>query len=148
MSYVNPAIRDKFESMPIDLKNAILSMDVKLEIMSDLMACLERIIAEARDMLDHAALTPEALSYFQSLRLSYQVAMNHSNLSFRTLEDLKAYEERNLQGTDSVLYQRLPDPAIPSNSALDPLMPSSPIQNKKLVFWQIPSCILSRTVLI
>ena len=26
MSYVNPAIRDKFESMPIDLKNAILSM--------------------------------------------------------------------------------------------------------------------------
>ena len=47
--------------------------------------------------------------------------MNHSNLTFRTLEDLKAYEERNLQGTDSVLYQRLPDPAIPSNSALDPL---------------------------
>ena len=46
MSYVNPAIRDKFESMPIDLKNAILSMDVKLETMSDLMACLERIIAE------------------------------------------------------------------------------------------------------
>ena len=44
MSYVNPAIRDK--SMPIDLKNAILSMDVKLETMSDLMACLERIIAE------------------------------------------------------------------------------------------------------
>ena len=72
-------------------------------------------------MLDHAALTPEALSYFQSLPLSYQVAMNHSNLTFRTLEDLKGYEERNLQGTDSVLYQRLPDPAIPSNSALDPL---------------------------
>ena len=46
MSYVNPAIRDKFESMPIDLKNHILSMDVKLETMSDLMACLERIIAE------------------------------------------------------------------------------------------------------
>ena len=59
-------------------------------------------------MLDHAALTPEALSYFQSLPLSYQVAMNHSNPTFRTLEDLKAYEERNLQGTDSVLYQRLP----------------------------------------
>ena len=46
MSYVNPAIRDKFESMPIDLKNHILEMDVKLESMSDLMACLERIIAE------------------------------------------------------------------------------------------------------
>ena len=46
MSYVNPAIRDKFESMPIDLKNAILNMDVRLESMSDLMACLERIVAE------------------------------------------------------------------------------------------------------
>ncbi len=46
MSYVNPAIRDKFESMPVDLKNAILSMDIRLENMSDLMACLERIVAE------------------------------------------------------------------------------------------------------
>ena len=46
MSYVNPAIRDKFASMPIALKHAILSMDVNLETMSDLMACLERIIAE------------------------------------------------------------------------------------------------------
>ena len=46
MSYVNPAIRDKFESMPIDLKNTILAMDVRLETMTDLMACLERIIAE------------------------------------------------------------------------------------------------------
>ena len=46
MSYVNPAIRDKFESMPVDLKNAIHSMDVRLENMYDLMACLERIIAE------------------------------------------------------------------------------------------------------
>lgn len=46
MSYVSPAIRNKFESMPIDLKNAVLSMDVRLETMSDLMACLERIIAE------------------------------------------------------------------------------------------------------
>lgn len=46
MSYVNPAIRDKFESMPIDLKNTILAMDVKLETMTDLMNCLERIIAE------------------------------------------------------------------------------------------------------
>ena len=46
MSYVNPAIRRQFESMPIDLKNAVLSMDVKLENMNDLMAVLERIVAE------------------------------------------------------------------------------------------------------
>ena len=72
-------------------------------------------------MLDHAALTPEALSYFQSLPLSYQVAMNHSNLTFRTLEDLKAYEARNLSGLDGILYQTLPEPGVPSNAALDPL---------------------------
>lgn len=46
MSYVSPKIRDKFESMPIDLKNAILERDVRLENMNDLMAVLERIIAE------------------------------------------------------------------------------------------------------
>ena len=45
MSYVNPAIRDKFESMPIDLKNAILEMDVTLNNMGDLIACLEQIVA-------------------------------------------------------------------------------------------------------
>ena len=46
MSYVNPAIREKFDSMPVDLREAILSMDVRLESMSDLMACLERIVAQ------------------------------------------------------------------------------------------------------
>lgn len=46
MSYVSPSIRSQFESMPIDLKNAILERDVKLENMNDLMAVLERIIAE------------------------------------------------------------------------------------------------------
>lgn len=46
MSYVSPSIKEKFESMPIDLKNAILERDVRLENMNDLMAVLERIIAE------------------------------------------------------------------------------------------------------
>ena len=45
MSTVSPKIRAQFESMPIDLKNHILSMDVKLENMNDLMAVLERIVA-------------------------------------------------------------------------------------------------------
>ena len=72
-------------------------------------------------MLDHAGLTAEALAYYNALPLGAQIALNHSNLTFRTLADLKAYYERNLQGMDSVLYQELPDPAIPSNSALDPL---------------------------
>ena len=42
----NPAIRAKFDSMPPELREHILQMDVKLETMSDLMACLERIVAE------------------------------------------------------------------------------------------------------
>ena len=46
MSYVNPAIRAKFDSMPPELREHLLQMDVKLETMSDLMACLERIVAE------------------------------------------------------------------------------------------------------
>lgn len=46
MSYVSPKIRDKFESMPIDLKNAVLARDVRLENMQDLMGVLEDIIAE------------------------------------------------------------------------------------------------------
>lgn len=72
-------------------------------------------------MLDHAALTPEALAYFRTLPLGAQVAMSHSSLTFRTLEDLKAYEARVLSGMDGILYQTLPDPSVPSNAALDPL---------------------------
>ena len=52
MSYVNPAIRAKFDSMPPELREHILQMDVKLETMSDLMACLERIVAEGGAPLD------------------------------------------------------------------------------------------------
>ena len=40
MSYVDPKIRDKFESLSIDLKNEILGRDVKLYTMNDLMRCL------------------------------------------------------------------------------------------------------------
>ena len=46
MSYVSPKIRTQFESMPINLKNAILQRDVRLESMADLMSCLEQIIKE------------------------------------------------------------------------------------------------------
>lgn len=46
MSYVSPAIRPQFESLSIDLKNAILSRDVHLENLHDLIAVLERIVSE------------------------------------------------------------------------------------------------------
>ena len=46
-SYISPAIRDKFETLSVDLKNAILERDVQLNTMYDLIAVLEKIVAEA-----------------------------------------------------------------------------------------------------
>ena len=46
MSYVSPKIRDKFESLSINLKNEILSRNVRLENMKDLMAVLQEIVDE------------------------------------------------------------------------------------------------------
>ena len=70
-------------------------------------------------MLDYAGLTPEALAYFRSLPLADQIAISHSNLAFRSLDDLKAYPSSGLSA--GALYQTLPEPSVPSNSALDPL---------------------------
>lgn len=47
MSYVAPAIRDRFESLSIDLKNAILDRDVELNDIHDLIRVLEDIVKEA-----------------------------------------------------------------------------------------------------
>lgn len=47
MSYVSPKIRNRFESLTIDLKNEILSRDVHLENLNDLIAVLERIVSDA-----------------------------------------------------------------------------------------------------
>lgn len=72
-------------------------------------------------MLDLAALTPEAQAYYRSLPLSARISMDHSNLTLRTLEDLKDFQARSVGELDAVLYRRLPEPGVPSNSALDPL---------------------------
>ena len=48
MSYINPKLRDRFESLSIDLKNAILERDVQINTIYDLMHVLEDIIAEDR----------------------------------------------------------------------------------------------------
>ena len=45
-SYVNPTIREKFETLSVDLKNEILSRNVQLNNMQDLMRVLEEIVAE------------------------------------------------------------------------------------------------------
>lgn len=46
-SYVSPMIRDKFESLSIDLKNIILERNVHLESIHDLIHVLEDICEEA-----------------------------------------------------------------------------------------------------
>lgn len=45
-SYVSPAVRDKFESLSIDLKNCIMERNVRLETVFDLIRVLEEIVAE------------------------------------------------------------------------------------------------------
>ncbi len=46
-SYVSPALRDKFETLSIDLKNVILERNVQLYTIHDLIAVLEEIVNEA-----------------------------------------------------------------------------------------------------
>lgn len=46
MSYVDPKIRDKFETLSINLKNAILERNVQLYTLNDLIRVLEEIVAE------------------------------------------------------------------------------------------------------
>lgn len=45
-SYVAPALKDKFESLSINLKNCILDRNVRLETIHDLIRVLEDIVAE------------------------------------------------------------------------------------------------------
>ncbi|WP_312640748.1 molecular chaperone GroEL [Hydrogenoanaerobacterium sp.] len=46
MSYIDPKLADRFESLPIDLKNAILEQNVKLYTLQDLINCLENMVGE------------------------------------------------------------------------------------------------------
>ena len=67
-----------------------------------------------------------AAAFFQTLPESSRTALEHSNLTFHTIEDLQSYLEENPARVDEVLYQQLPDPAIPSNAAYDPLDSADP----------------------
>lgn len=46
MSYVSPKLHQQFESLSIDLKNEILSRNVQLNNLNDLIAVLQQIINE------------------------------------------------------------------------------------------------------
>lgn len=43
MSFVHPRLRPQFESLSIDLKNAILKQNVKIYTSADLIECLNMI---------------------------------------------------------------------------------------------------------
>ena len=58
-SYVSPAVRDKFESLSIDLKNCILERNVRLETVFDLIRVLEEIVAEG-DNQNHCGIFKKA----------------------------------------------------------------------------------------
>lgn len=45
-SYVAPALRDKFETLSVDLKNCILERNVHLNTLQDLIDVLEEIVKE------------------------------------------------------------------------------------------------------
>lgn len=45
-SYVSPEVRDKFETLSIDLKNIILERNVRLNNIHDLIHVLEEIVEE------------------------------------------------------------------------------------------------------
>ncbi len=49
MSYIAPELREKFESLSINLKNAILERNVQLNNIHDLIRVLEDIVKESEN---------------------------------------------------------------------------------------------------
>lgn len=47
MSYVAPAVKDKFETLSTELKNTILERDVELNTIHDLINVLDDIVKES-----------------------------------------------------------------------------------------------------
>ena len=46
MSYVAPQVKERFESLSVDLKNVILERNVQIMNMNDLIRVLEEIVEE------------------------------------------------------------------------------------------------------
>lgn len=46
MSYVSPKVQPYFENLSLELKNEILSRNVQLESLTDLIRCLQAIVDE------------------------------------------------------------------------------------------------------
>lgn len=48
MSAIGPAVKEKFDSLPDELKQAVLQQDMKIDTLQDLIACMERIVTNAQ----------------------------------------------------------------------------------------------------
>lgn len=48
VSNINPAIQEQFETLPMELKNAILSQNISLNNMNDLISALEQIVEDGQ----------------------------------------------------------------------------------------------------
>lgn len=68
-------------------------------------------------MVDRASLSPQALAWLDGLSPGDRLALLKSNDTFAAL----AYQARMSARANQVLYQRLPEPDIPSNQLLDEL---------------------------
>ena len=49
MSYVAPQVRDKFETLSVDLKNIILEKNVQIKKLHELIRVLEEIVKEGEE---------------------------------------------------------------------------------------------------
>lgn len=66
MSYVNSNLKNQFESLSIDLKNEILSRDVQINNLNDLIAVLQQIVDEEKSVTEWQAI--ESNSYGKTER--------------------------------------------------------------------------------
>ena len=57
-SYVSPEVREKFETLSVDLKNIILERNVQLHTVHDLINVLEQIVAEAGERFPASVYMP------------------------------------------------------------------------------------------
>ena len=49
MSYIAPAVRERFEALSVDLKNVILERNVRINTLYDLIHVLEDIVKEGEN---------------------------------------------------------------------------------------------------
>lgn len=70
-------------------------------------------------MVDRSALPPEALAWLDGLSEEDRLALCKSNETLATPEALRGYLSRMSPRSGEVLYQRLPEPDVPSNQLAD-----------------------------